>query len=102
MPQNLQRQDGGQAFAGANELAAVGPHPYGTLVITPDGGQVRSSSGIAVAADASLATCPPLHTLLIAGGAGARRPEFPDRVIEWADRSLRGSAAPGCVLEALR
>lgn len=54
--------------------------PYATVVATPDGRPVRSTSGVEVAADASLADLaqaggddPPIDTLVVLGGLGTHR-----------------------------
>ncbi|MFC8195175.1 GlxA family transcriptional regulator [Streptomyces sp. NPDC057298] len=70
-----------EVFAGAD--AQVGD-PGGTYRIhtaSPDGTPVRTSSGLSLVPDHTLADAPAAHTLLVPGGPGARDPD--PRVVDW-------------------
>ena len=56
---------------------------YELYVLTRDGGSVTTSSGVQVTAHYALSDCPKLHTLVIAGGSGARRADFPGETLNW-------------------
>lgn len=71
-----------EVFQEANEQRATGKI-YKTFVITSNGRPVSTSSGVRVSAHVSLDDCPRLHTLIVAGGAGARSRRFPSSTIEW-------------------
>ena len=62
-----------EAFRVANQTG-ISPR-YRTVVATPDGGRVRSTSGLEIGADASVADLArrrtPVDTLLVAGGLGS-------------------------------
>ncbi|WP_261720001.1 GlxA family transcriptional regulator [Streptomyces sp. FZ201] len=60
-----------EVFAGA-ELQA--PGSYGIRTASLDGAPVRTSSGLTLAPDTSLAAAPAPHTLLVPGGQGTRSP----------------------------
>jgi transcriptional regulator GlxA family with amidase domain len=61
-----------EVFDAANRIRGGGT--YETTVLTPDGGPVRSSSRVQLAADASLADAPEaIDTLMVVGGRGTRR-----------------------------
>lgn len=72
-----------EAFQETNEILDCPVPLYENLVVTQDGGPVTSSSGVVISAHASLRDCPPLHTLVIPGGEGARKPDFPQAVLDW-------------------
>ena len=74
------------AFAVANEQIGESRCLYETIIITRDGKPVVSSAGVTIGAHTSIKNCPPLHTLVIAGGAGARREDFPSDVLRWIER----------------
>lgn len=59
------------AFASANALK---PGAYEPLVVTLDGQPFRSEAGLRLTPDCALADAGPLDTLMLAGGAGLRRP----------------------------
>ena len=60
-----------EVFDAANRIRGGGA--YETTVLTPDGGPVRSSSRVQLAADASLAEAPgAIDTLVVVGGRGTR------------------------------
>ncbi len=72
-----------EAFQEANELTGAKRAVYENIIISPDGAAVLSSSGVSISAHASLENCPPLDTLIIPGGAGARATAFSSAVISW-------------------
>lgn len=67
-----------EVFAGAEKHR---PGTYRIRTASLDGGPVRTSSGLTVVPDASLAEVPDPHTLLVPGGEGTRGPQ-PD-LIGW-------------------
>jgi len=75
-----------EAFQEANEQLPKGRRAtYRNVVVTLDGSPVVSSSGVTINAHKSIKTCPPLHTLVISGGAGARAPDFPVEILDWIE-----------------
>jgi transcriptional regulator GlxA family with amidase domain len=72
--------DGVQTLDLAGPLDAFGsasvlhPQAYETLVLTLDGQPFASETGLRMAPDAALKDAGPLDTLILAGGAGLRRP----------------------------
>lgn len=71
-----------ETFQEANEHG--GPKQrYETVVITRNGRPAVSSSGVKVAAHTSIKECPRLHTLIVVGGAGARRENFAAETLRW-------------------
>lgn len=74
-----------EAFEEANQQIGGQHRLYETLIITRDGKPVVSSTGVTVGAHKSIRNCPPLHTLVIAGGAGARIEKFPFDVLYWIE-----------------
>lgn len=80
-----------QVFAAANEIAGKTgmPTPYGLRVIAPEGGQVRSTSGLAFAT-LPLPTGEGLpDTLIVVGGQGVMRAADDPALVAW----LRSRAA---------
>jgi transcriptional regulator GlxA family with amidase domain len=78
------------AYQGVQSLDVTGPlevftaagHP--TLVVSPDGAPVRTSSGLQLVPHADLAHAPArIDTLLIAGGAGAEQACADRALCEW-------------------
>ncbi|WP_369191129.1 GlxA family transcriptional regulator [Streptomyces sp. R08] len=67
-----------EVFAGAE---AQVPGTYRIRTASLDGGPVRTSSGLTVVPDSSLADAPTPHTLLVPGGPGTRGPD--PRVTAW-------------------
>ncbi|WP_327351953.1 GlxA family transcriptional regulator [Streptomyces sp. NBC_01304] len=68
-----------EVFAGAAYAEeAVG---YRIHTASLDGGPVRTSSGLTLVPDSSLADAPVPHTLLLPGGQGTRHPD--PRLIDW-------------------
>ncbi|MDG4863230.1 GlxA family transcriptional regulator [Streptomyces sp. T-3] len=68
-----------EVFAGASY--AEGAVGYRIHTASLDGGPVRSSSGLTLVPDSSLADAPVPHTLLLPGGEGTRQPD--PRLIDW-------------------
>lgn len=60
-----------EVFTGAG-LAAADPEAYVIRTASPDGGPVRTSSGLTLLPDFSLADAPVPHTLLVPGGHPAQ------------------------------
>jgi transcriptional regulator GlxA family with amidase domain len=67
-----------EVFAGA-ETCRGGSYRIRTA--SPDGTQVRASSGLGLVPDLALADAPVPHTLVVPGGRGTRRPD--PRLIDW-------------------
>lgn len=67
-----------EVFAGAEAYRA---DSYRIRTASPDGAPVRSSSGLLLVPDHSLADAPAPHTLLVPGGQGTRRPD--PRLVDW-------------------
>ncbi|MFJ2133712.1 GlxA family transcriptional regulator [Streptomyces sp. NPDC087845] len=67
-----------EVFAGASHFAGAG---YDLRTASLDGAQVRTSSGLALVPDGSLADAAPPHTLLVPGGQGTRTPD--PALIDW-------------------
>ncbi|MGW5607384.1 GlxA family transcriptional regulator [Streptomyces sp. NPDC003753] len=89
-----------EVFAGA-ELRR--PGSYRLVTASLDGGPVRTSSGLTMAADHALSDAPAPHTLIVPGGQGSRHPD--ERLLDWlrehgprADRLV--SVCTGAVLLA--
>ena len=78
-----------ETFQEANEQVGGRRRLYENLIITRDGSSVTSSSGVRIDAHASTANCPPLHTLIIIGGEGARVSDFPEDVLFWIKKQER-------------
>lgn len=60
-----------EVFAAANGLSASGA-AYEVLLLSPDGGPIRTESGLTFVADAALADARELDTLIVPGGARLR------------------------------
>ncbi|MFJ4682133.1 GlxA family transcriptional regulator [Streptomyces sp. NPDC088789] len=67
-----------EVFAGAEKHT---PGSYRIRTATLDGGPVRSSSGLTLVPDGSLAEPPTAHTLVVPGGEGTRAGD--PRLIDW-------------------
>ncbi|MEU6283773.1 GlxA family transcriptional regulator [Streptomyces sp. NPDC047028] len=67
-----------EVFAGAEQYA---PGTYRIRTASLDGSAVRTSSGLAVVPDGSLAGAPAPHTLVVPGGEGTR--EADPALVEW-------------------
>ncbi|MFF2961477.1 GlxA family transcriptional regulator [Streptomyces sp. NPDC057963] len=67
-----------EVFAGASYLAGAG---YDLHTASLHGAQVRTSSGLTLVPDGSLADAAPPHTLLVPGGQGTRAPD--PALIDW-------------------
>lgn len=67
-----------EVFAGAEQYR---DGSYRIRTASLDGTPVRSSSGLTLVPDHSLADAPTAHTLLVPGGAGTRRPD--PRLTDW-------------------
>lgn len=67
-----------EVFSGAERHT---PGSYRVRTASLDGGPVRTSSGLTLVPDGSLAGAPEPHTLIVPGGEGTRRPD--PRLVEW-------------------
>lgn len=76
-----------EAFEEVNQRPESTCRPYQTLVISQNGEPVVADTGFTLCAHTSVEECPSLHTLIIAGGAGARRENFSAEAIQWIVRS---------------
>ena len=75
-----------EVFAAANDAGAA--PAYATTVVSPGGGPVRTSSGLAVVADRSIAEhTGPVDTLVVAGGQGTREALADAGLVDWVRRS---------------
>lgn len=84
--------DGVQSLDVTGPLEVLAAAGYPTIVVSPDGAPVRTSSGLQVVPDADLAHVPArIDTLLLAGGVGAQRVAG-DRVLcDWIAARARGA-----------
>ncbi|MFJ5230496.1 GlxA family transcriptional regulator [Kitasatospora sp. NPDC088391] len=80
--------DGVQSLdvTGPLEVFSGGGPAYTVTTASPGGAPVRASSGLRMLPDGDLAAAGPVHTLVVPGGSGARRPgtELPPRLAELA------------------
>src|SRR5688572_9359012 len=94
--QTSRRRVGFLGFDGVNALDLVGPLEafatalgddgtalYETVVIGVEGRAFTADSGVVFKPSATLATAPPLDTLVVPGGSGLRRPGTTERVADW-------------------
>lgn len=94
-----------EVFAEVNQLKPPPHEAYRTVLISADGRPVATQSGVRIEVDCSLLDAPPVHTLLIPGGAGARPHLIGQPVIDWiaaqAPRVSRlGSVCTGLLILA--
>jgi len=71
------------AFEEANDQIDSEQAHYQNVLISTDGAPVTMSNGAVVEAQASIRDCPPLDTLIIPGGSGARIIDFSKEAISW-------------------
>lgn len=90
-----------EAFAEANKCGADLHMNYECLLISEDGQPVTTESGISLGAHISIDDCPPLHTLIIPGGAGSRPHLIPQRVIDWTQHHAEHTQRIGSVCTGL-
>ncbi|MET9390062.1 GlxA family transcriptional regulator [Streptomyces sp. NPDC006624] len=76
--QSLDVSGPAEVFAGAD---LISPGAYRIRTASPDGAPVRTTSGLTLVPDTSLATAPAPDTLLVPGGTGTRRPD--PRLVAW-------------------
>jgi transcriptional regulator GlxA family with amidase domain len=70
-----------EAFALAERIS---PRSYSIELVTSSGGELPTSGGLRLLADRSLADCRgPIHTLLVAGGAGVRDALADESLLRW-------------------
>ncbi|MGW7364165.1 GlxA family transcriptional regulator [Streptomyces sp. NPDC054841] len=69
-----------EVFAGANKHSGT-PFTYRIRTASLDGEPVRTSSGLTLVPDGGLGDAGPVHTLIVPGGEGTRRPD--PELIEW-------------------
>lgn len=89
-----------EVFTGAEQHT---PGTYRIRTASPDGGPVRTSSGLTVVPDHALADAPAPHTLLVPGGRGTRGPQpaLTDWLREHGPRAQRlVSVCTGAILLA--
>jgi transcriptional regulator GlxA family with amidase domain len=89
-----------EVFAGAEQHT---PGTYRISTASPDGAPVRTSSGLTLVPDHTLAGAPAPHTLLVPGGQGTRNPapELVDWLREHGPRAQRlVSVCTGAILLA--
>lgn len=90
-----------EAFAAANRYCGVDDRRYETLVIGETGRPITTESGISIGVHTDIQSCPRLHTLIIPGGAGSRRENISDNVVEWVRRQTRQTKRIGSVCTGL-
>ena len=74
-----------QVFASARDLAEARglPDPYEIALVSPTGGAVATSSGLAVISEPYALHAGPIDTLIVAGGPGSRRAQHHDGLVRW-------------------
>lgn len=75
-----------EAFAAANQFCGAGDLKYETLVIGETSRPITTESGISIGVHTDIQNCPRLHTLIIPGGAGSRRENISENVVEWVEQ----------------
>ncbi|WP_300532510.1 GlxA family transcriptional regulator [Maricaulis sp.] len=90
-----------EVFAEANSCGSDTATSYETLLISETGENVTTESGVTIGAHASLDNCPPLHTLIVPGGAGSRPDRIPQRVVDWVSRRATETRRLGSVCTGL-
>ncbi|MEQ9586769.1 MAG: GlxA family transcriptional regulator [Parvibaculaceae bacterium] len=80
-----------EVFAEANQFADGDAIRYETILISLDGGPVRTQSGVSIHAHESIYDTKQLHTLIIPGGAGSRIDRVSEVVIEWVRDQARSA-----------
>ncbi|HEU5194075.1 MAG TPA: GlxA family transcriptional regulator [Methylomirabilota bacterium] len=79
-----------EVFAAANRVGAPCAPRYALSVVAPAAGFVRTSGGLALVADRSLAQATgPVDTLIVAGGMGTRPHRHDPRLAPWLKRTAR-------------
>lgn len=78
--------------------AIVGRPLYSWRLVSPDGGEVRASCGIAVRADQSADSAPPAERIVVCTGEEDAARE-PGAEVAWIRRSLRAGARVGAVAD---
>jgi len=94
-----------EVFVEANKFGGPDKPRYETVLISKNGRVITTESGVKISASHSLSSCPPLHTLLIPGGAGSRPDKIPQQTVDWiagrAERVQRiGSICTGLFILA--
>jgi transcriptional regulator GlxA family with amidase domain len=86
------------AYQGVQSLDVTGPLEvlaaagYPTIVVSPDGAPVRTSSGLQIVPDADLAHAPArIDTLLLAGGVGVQTALGDRALCDWIAARSRGA-----------
>ncbi|MEM6485886.1 MAG: GlxA family transcriptional regulator [Pseudomonadota bacterium] len=90
-----------EAFEEVNQRSGNRRRPYQTLVISQNGKPVVADTGFKLCAHTSMEECPRLHTLIIPGGAGARREDFKAEAIQWIERSASSISRLGSICTGL-
>src|SRR5262249_21315673 len=79
-----------EVFAAANRVGEPCAPRYALSVVAPAAGSVRTSGGLALVADRSLAQATgPVDTLIVAGGMGTRPHRHDPRLARWLKRTAR-------------
>lgn len=103
--QSLDVSGPAEVFAGVSRLAAAEgrPAPYTVEVVAPEKGPLRTTGGLSINADRSLAGCRgPIDTLIVSGGQGARAAAEDPALRRWLVRaSLRSSRVASVCTGAL-
>ncbi len=72
-----------EVFAEARRYCRGAAGRYETVLVSATGAPVRTDSGVTIEAHTGMHDCPPLHTLIIPGGAGSREAFIPQAVVDW-------------------
>jgi transcriptional regulator GlxA family with amidase domain len=73
-------------FDTANCAPGNPDRPYELLMLSPTGGPFKLEQGLSVSANLAMADTPPLDTIIVPGGIGAREPETIRPIVEWLKR----------------
>jgi transcriptional regulator GlxA family with amidase domain len=90
-----------EAFAAASRYCGADDRQYETLVIGETSRPITTESGISIGVHTDLQNCPRLHTLIIPGGAGSRRENISDNVIDWVRQQTGQAKRIGSVCTGL-
>ena len=73
-----------EVFSMADRFSDSGVGEYAIEVVSPDGGVIRASSGLEIAAHRAIGTCGgPIDTLVVVGGQCVAQAIVDDRLVAW-------------------
>ncbi len=90
-----------EVFSEANQTVTPSKNLYETLVVSASGQAVRTASGVSIGVDASIKRCPPLHTLIVPGGSGARHANFSAATLRWLAKRSQTTPRVGSICTGL-